>query len=66
MNTDYLIQQICEEIRRNGSPPDVASTVADVLVKEGLDIRREPSLEAMKRILVEAVRADDERRCVTC
>lgn len=66
MNIDYLIQQICDEIRQNGSKPDVATTVADVLIREGLDVRREPSLEAMKQILVEVIRAADERPCIAC
>lgn len=66
MNISDLIQQICDEIRRNGSRRDVTATIADVLIREGLDIRREPSLEAMKQILVEAIRAAEDRPCVAC
>lgn len=66
MTTDYLIQQVRDEIRRSDAEADVVRTVAEVLVNDGLDIRREPSLDAMKRILVEAVRAAEERHCMTC
>lgn len=64
MNIDYLIQEICDEIRRSNTEPDVVRTVISILINEGVDIRREPSLEAAKRILVEATCAANERQCV--
>ncbi len=66
MNIDGLIEQICAEILNSESEPDVLSTVASVLEQEGFDIRREPSLPVMKHILVEAVRAANDWRCVSC
>lgn len=66
MNTQYLIEQICAEILKSESEPDVLSAMASVLEQEGFDIRREPSLPVMKHILVEALRAANEWRCVSC
>lgn len=66
MNMDSLISQICEEIRQSAAEPDVMAIVTNVLVDEGVDIRREPSLPAMKSILVQAFRAADERRSMSC
>ena len=66
MNINELIDQIRDEIRQTETEPDVVSIVTNVLIDEGLDVRREPSLWEMKQILVEAFRAADERRCTTC
>lgn len=66
MNLSQLIDQIRYEIHQSPAEPDVVQVVTNVLVDEGLDVRREPSLVEMKQILVEAFRAADERRCMTC
>ena len=66
MNIPSLIEQICAEILSSESKPDVLSAVASVLEREGFDIRREPSLPVVKHLLVEALRAVNESRCVSC
>lgn len=66
MNIERLIEQICAEILNSESEPDILRAVASVLEQEGFDIRREPSLPVVKHILVEAVRAANEWRCVSC
>ena len=66
MNLERLIEQICAEILNSESEPDILRAVASVLEQEGFDIRREPSLSVVKHILVEAVRAANEWRCVSC
>jgi hypothetical protein len=66
MNVESLIEQICAQILNSESEPDILSAIAGVLEREGFDIRREPSLPVVKHILVEAVRAANEWRCVSC
>jgi len=66
MDTDYLINRIRDEIHYTDAATDVAKTIIDVLVREGVDLRREPSLEDMKHILVAARRAADESQPVAC
>ena len=66
MQFDDLIDQICDEIRGSKAKPDVLGTVTGVLIRAGLDLRREPSLEEMKQILVQATRAANERSCIAC
>ncbi len=60
MNRDHLIGRIRDEIRHADSDTDdlheIAETIVDVLIWEGVDLRREPSLEDMKYILVESCR----------
>lgn len=52
-----LTQRIVEEVWRTGDDADIARIVFDVLVRSGIDVRREPTLEEMKRILVSVYRA---------
>ena len=66
MTFETLIDQICGEIRGSIAEPDVVGTVTDVLIRAGLDLRFEPSLEEMKQILVQATRAAKERPCIAC
>ena len=65
MNTDYLIDEIRTEIRRTHAT-NVANSILNVLERENADLRREPSLEEMKRIVVEAWRAANKCHYVTC
>ena len=54
-------QTLMEKIRRETQTVkcerEVVNAVVDVLVQEGLDLRKEPSLEEMKCLLVEAFRS---------
>ena len=59
-----LIDQIRMEIRHSDDKTDVAKIITDVLVREGVDLRREPSLEDMKQIMVGVCRATPEFLCV--
>ena len=58
-----VIDYICEKIRADDLP-DIVTTITDVLVKAGFDLRHEPSLEDVKRILVAATRTASECSCV--
>ena len=66
MNTDFLIDQICEEIERRDATTDVASTIVDVMLREEVDLKKGPSLSQMKVILVAACRAAENCHCVMC
>ncbi len=66
MNVHKLIDQIRAEIHHSETEPDLLRTIANVLMNEGIDLRREPSLDAMKYILVEAVRCAEEGQSVAC
>ena len=59
MDARYLTDQVRQEILRTDAAEDIAETIVNVFVREGLDLLREPSLEDMKQILVEAHRAAD-------
>ncbi len=60
MNRDHLIGRIRYEIRHADSDTDdiheIAETIVDVLICEGVDLSREPSLDDTKYILVESCR----------
>lgn len=60
MNRDHLIGRIRYVIRRADSDRDdiheIAEAIVDVLICEGVDLRRQPSLEDAKYILVESYR----------
>ena len=59
-----LIDQVRDEIRHTDEPIDTAKVITNALARAGFDLRREPSLEDVKRILVAVSRADAECRCV--
>ena len=65
MNTDYLIDEVRTEIRSTHAT-NVANSILNVLERENVDLHREPSLEEMKRIVVEASRDANECRCTRC
>lgn len=66
MNKDYLLQQIRDEVRQGHPEQNLANAITGVLFREGLDLRREPSLETMKFFLAEAARTAAERQCTAC
>lgn len=66
MNMDYMLDQIRQAICRSHADVDIAEVVTDVLVREGMDLQREPGLEDVKQLLVEACRTVDEYRRVAC
>ncbi len=53
MDTDDMIDEIRKDVRRTHAA-NVVDSILNVLEREGVDLRTEPSLEEMKRIVVAA------------
>ena len=66
MSIERIILKIRNEIRRGCGSDDIPQTVITVLMSEGIDLQKGPSLEEVKRILVDAYRTADAARCVAC
>ena len=66
MSIEQIKLRIRNEIRRGCGSNDIPQTVITVLMSEGIDLRKGPSLEEVKRILVDAYRTADAARCVAC
>ena len=52
--SDELIEQICSAVKDLENRDDVVTTIVDSLIDCNVDLRCDPSLEEMKRILAEA------------
>ncbi len=54
MISDELIEHICSAVKGLQNKDDVVTTIVDTLIDCDVDLRCDPSLEEMKRILAEA------------
>jgi hypothetical protein len=55
--TQELVDEILRRVKSADSPAEVVSRVVDALIAAEVDLREAPSLEQMKRLLVEAFRS---------
>ncbi len=58
--TEDVIARIRSAVRRTHSREDVVAAVIDALAEADIDLRRLPTLDEMKRVLVEAFRLAEE------